>query len=137
MSGQLSNKGEELALNAVFKGQTVYVGLSRSSAPLTDTSTLSSVTEVTDTAYSRKVITFGNVAQEGGVGVLKNTVQIDFAPWNANSPSNITAVFLTYSATGTSGDIIAYYNIPLASQIQPLKDDPVKIPVNGLTIGLN
>jgi hypothetical protein len=133
MAGQLSNKGEEIALNAVFRGgSSVYLGLSTSA--ITDTTLLSGVTEPTDSSYARKVITFGAPTQVSNVTTVQNDVAIDYTAWVTNAPAKFTYAFITTAQTGTTGDILAWFALDVANQIQPLAGQPVKVPIGGISV---
>lgn len=133
--GQLSNKGEELALAALFNDATkpVYVGLSTTA--LVDTNTTFHASEPTDASYSRLQVTFGTPTQVNGVTTTSNNNKIDYPAWTADATAKITYAFLTYSQTGT-GDIITWFDLALADQHQPVAGQPLSIPAGGLTITL-
>lgn len=132
--GEILKDAQVDALNAVFRAGSIYVGLGTGTIP-TDASTLSNLTEVTDTAYARKLVAWNAPVEESGKSVIKNTSQIDFANWAANQPSAITYAFTTDAQTGTVGKLLAVFD--LNPTIQPTSGQPATIPAQGLTISLD
>jgi hypothetical protein len=122
----MTNAAEVIALNATFRanGTTYYIGLA--TAAILDTSTLATISEVTDTAYTRQVITF-NAPVLGGDGKtgITNSATINFPAWAANQASPITYAFITTVPSAKTGDILAYF--PLTTSISPTATQPASI----------
>jgi hypothetical protein len=139
MPGELSNAGADLALNRVFRNTgtsptALYLGLA--TAAINDSSTLSTISEVTDSGYSRQAVTFSAPADDGaGKRVVKNSADITFGPWAANQPSAITYCFVTDVQTGTSGTIWAWWQ--LDAQKTPAAGETLRFPANNLTMSLD
>lgn len=136
MAGQLSNKGEELVLNTLFRDGTkpVYLGLSTSI--IDDTSTLATISEVNVGSYTRRPVTFSVPTQESDKATIKNSANVDFSAWSIDQPTTIISAFLTYAQTGTAGDILAYFSLDAVNQIKPVTSQPARVPANGLVIQL-
>ena len=135
MAGSLTNAGETLALNTVFRGtDDIYVGLATST--ITETDDLATIVEEDDANYIRELITFGLPIDDGAGGFkIENDNLIEFPAFNAAADNNITYAFITKEATATSGDIIAFAD--LGSGKQPGSGDKLYIPEGGLVITLN
>lgn len=137
MAGQLSNKGEQNALAALFNGSSVYLALS--TAVIDDTTLLSGLVEPTDSSYTtggRKQITFGAPSLVSGSMTVSNTVAIDYPAWAADASAKILYAAVVTAASGTTGDILAWFSLDTVNQIQPLSGQPVKVPVGGITISI-
>lgn len=130
----LSNYGEELVLNTLFRDPTKPVYLGLATAPITDTSTLATISEVTDAGYTRKQVTFSTPVQENGKGTIKNSATLTYGVWQVNQPSKITHAFLTYDQTGTTGNIIEWMPIPTEQQPQPLQSENAIIQANNVIL---
>lgn len=121
-----TNYAETQALNAVFRasGTTYYIGLA--TATITDTSTASTISEVTDTTYARQQITFNAPILEGdGKTSITNSATINFPAWTANQATAITYAFITDSPTKGAGNILAY--LALTTSISPTAGQPASI----------
>ena len=110
MAGQLSQAGAVLALNKVFRNTgtspaALYLGLA--TAAITDTDTLSTITEVATAGYSREGITFD--AQAGDPSAISNSVDVLFGPFSADPPA-VGYCFVTDAASGTGGTIYAFWD---------------------------
>lgn len=119
MAGSLSNAGEELALNMLFrntgtKPSAVYLGLATSAVGESDG--LGDITEEDDAGYSRLEVTFGAPSQVEGAATVENSAQLEFGPWSAEADNAITHAFLCDAETGTSGDILAWFELPNSKQ---------------------
>ena len=120
MAGSLTDYAEELALNMLFRNtgtmpSAIYLGLSTSLVD--ETSTLASITEEDDSGYARQTVTFAAPAQSGtGPAEVENDAQIEFGPWTVAADLPITHAFLCDAETGTSGNILAYFDLPSSKQ---------------------
>jgi len=120
MAGCLTDYAEELVLNALFRNTgtmptNVYLGLATSIVD--ETSTLADITEEDDSGYARKAVTFSAPVQSGtGSAEVENDAQIEFGPWSAAADQPITHAFLCDAETGTSGNVIAYFEFSAAKQ---------------------
>lgn len=138
MAGQLSNAGEELALNMLFrntgtKPTNVYLGLT--TVAVAEANGLADITEEGDATYARQEITFAAPAQEGGKGTVKNSAAINFGPWTANALAPITHAFITDVSTGTAGVILAYFTLPDAKS--PVLGETLTVPIDNLVFDLD
>lgn len=114
MAGQLSTTGANIALDAATgratqTARTVYLAL-LTAAP-SDATTVATMTEVTTSGYSRQAVTFS--APTGDPSTSSNTATITFGPFSADPP-NVPYAALVSSASGTGGDLIAYWTADIA-----------------------
>ena len=135
MSGSLTNAGETLALNKVFRGaDDIYVGLATSI--INETDDLATIIEEDDENYTRKLVTFSSPVDDGtGVFKIENNSMIEFPAFSAAADNNITYTFITKEVSATSGDILAFAD--LGTGKQPGDGDKLYIPTGGLVITLN
>jgi len=136
--GNLANEGEEFVINFLLRNtgtrpENVYLGLA--TAAIDDTGTLATITEEDDTAYARQAITFGAPAQNLGKAETKNTAALEFGPWDAAASHSITYGFITDAASGTSGMIIAWFE--LAAAKQPSAGETLTVPIDDLVFDLD
>ncbi len=135
MAGSLTNAGEALALNKVFRdNDDIYVGLATST--INEADDLATIIEEDDANYIRKLITFTSPVDDGtGSFKIENDVLVEFPAFSADADNNITYAFITKEFTATSGDIIAFAD--LGSGKQPGAGDKLYIPAGGLVISLD
>jgi hypothetical protein len=110
-SGKFADEGNDLALSLLLHigtptaPTTLYVGLA--TAAVTETSTLATITEVSDGAYyARQAVTFSTPGDVGGKRTVHNTGDLTFGTFNTGGIA-VTHAFLTNVASGTSGKVIA------------------------------
>jgi hypothetical protein len=150
MAGSLTNYGEKLAMNVLFRkgmsapegsptsapnGATgLFIGLAKGT--ITENNVLTSqVTEVTDANYHRQHFTFTEPVEDvTGYAVVKNTGDIQFGPWAANEAQAITYCFITDAQNGT-GNIIAYMS--LDSPKTPASGDMLVFYADGLAFSID
>jgi len=135
MAGSLTNAGEALALNKVFRdNDDIYVGLATST--INEADDLATIIEEDDANYIRKLITFTSPVDDGtGSFKIENDVLVEFPAFSADADNNITYAFITKEATATSGDIIAFAD--LGQGKQPGTGGKLYIPAGGLEITLD
>lgn len=113
-SGKIANEGNDLALSLLLHigspsaPSAVYVGLT--TVIPTEASTLSTITEVSDTGYSRQAVTFSTPADSSGKRATHNTAQITFGAFT-NGGIAVVGAFLTTASSGTSGTLIACFDL--------------------------
>ena len=132
-TGELSNAGADVALNTLFRTDTMYLGLA--TATIDDTTTLATVVEEDDTNYERKTISFNAPADVGGKQTIKNSGAVAFDAWAENASSAITWAFITTVATLAVGNIVAYFALPTAKQ--PAAGETLTIPDQGCTFDID
>jgi len=132
-TGELSNAGADVALNTLFRTDTMYLGLA--TATNDDTTTLATVVEEDDTNYERKTISFNAPADVGGKQTIKNSGAVAFDAWAENASSAITWAFITTVATLAVGNIVAYFALPTAKQ--PAAGETLTIPDQGCTFDID
>lgn len=135
MAGSLTNAGEALALNEVFRGDDdIYVGLATST--ITETDDLATIVEEDDANYVRELITFTAPVDDGtGSFKIDNDALVEFPAFSDDADNNITYAFITKEATATSGDIIALAD--LGPGKMPGAGGKLYIPAGGLVITLD
>lgn len=135
MPGQLSTVGANIALDAATgratqAARTVYLCL-LTGAP-TDATTVATMTEVTTAGYARQVCAF--TAPTSDPSIVSNTSTITFGPFTADPP-NVPYLALVSSASGTSGDFIAYWTADTARDAA--NGESIQVPAGGLTLSLD
>lgn len=135
MAGQLSTVGSNIALDAATgratqSARTVYLAL-LTVAP-TDSTTPASMTEVTTTGYARQACTWS--APTGDPATSSNTATITFGPFTADPPS-IAYAALVSSASGTSGDLIAYWTADVAQDATT--GQSIQVAAGALTLSID
>ena len=113
MAGQASTVGSKIMLDAASgratqTSRTTYLAL-LTAAP-TDASTLATMTEVTTAGYSRQAVTWSDPA---ATETTSNSNTITFGPFTADPP-NVTHCALVSAASGTTGDLIWWWNLDTA-----------------------
>lgn len=114
MAGQASTVGANAALDAMTgratqTARTTYLAL-LTAAP-GDTTTLTTMSEVSATGYSRQSVTWS--APSGDPSSTSNSGVITFGPFSTD-PANVTHVALVSAASGTTGDFIYYWTADVA-----------------------
>lgn len=132
MAGELSNAGANLALNTIFRTDTIYLGLATST--IDDETTLATVVEEDDANYVRKVISFNAPSDVGGKQTIKSNGAVAFDAWESNASDPITWAFITTVATLSEGDILAYFALTTAKQ--PATGETLTIPDQGCTFDI-
>jgi len=118
MDGSLTNRGEELALELMFRNGTeqpsnIYLGLA-TNASLGEDVTLSTIAEVDDTGYARQEVVFNAPTLVDGKQLIENGSQQEFGPWANDEDVGVTYAFLTDVSSGTTGNVLALYEISTA-----------------------
>jgi len=101
MAGSLTNIGEELMLNLVFRSTgtaptNIYLGLATndvSTETLEDTSVFADVIEEDDAGYIKQEVIFNAPTQVSGKATIDNNADLEFGPWSADADSAITYAF--------------------------------------------
>lgn len=114
MTGQPSTAGANIGLDAktgraTQTARTTYIAL-LTAAP-SDTTTLSTMTELSATGYSRQACAW--TAPSGDPSSTSNTSLITFGPVSTD-PANVTHLALVSASSGTSGDFIFYWTADTA-----------------------
>lgn len=105
----LTNAGERLLAEIFFRGGTrpskFYIGLA--TGTIDENSTLATISEISDSGYSRQEITFGEpVTDDNGTTWIANDSTIQFGPFTSNH--TVTYGFITDVPSGTDGTLILY-----------------------------
>lgn len=135
----LTNYTEETVLNAFFRGATfvspatVYVGLA--TAAITDTDDLATIVEEDDANYARQTITFGAPVDNAGAAEIANDALVSFPAYAANASGAVTYGFVTDAASGTTGNVLAWFAFTEGKQA--LAGEVVTIPAGDVTINLD
>lgn len=114
MPGQLSTTGANIALDAATgratqSARTTYLAL-LTAAP-TDSTTVTTMSELVATGYSRQAVTWA--APSSDPSSTSNTATITWGPFSSD-PANVTHIALVSSASGLSGDLIMYWTADTA-----------------------
>lgn len=132
MAGKLAYKAAELALAASLAGR--YVAL-LTAAPSGPAATLASLAEYSATGYTRQAVTFGTATGTPRVAANTNTITTS-ALTGATGLVTLTHWALVSSASGTSGDLIAYGDLAGADR-SPEAGQAVTLAVGALTVSLD
>lgn len=115
MPGEFSDAGSLKALDAVTGRATVTLGttyLALLTAAPTDTTTPATMTEYGATGYSRQTVTWSSPALNGSsIPETSNSGTLTFGPFTAGTGSTITHCALVTSASGTTGEIRAFWSL--------------------------
>jgi hypothetical protein len=114
VAGEASSVGAGIALDAMSgratqTARTTYLVL-LTAAP-SDSTTLSTMSELSATGYSRQAVTWS--APSGDPRVTSNSGTITFGPVTTD-PANITHAALVSASSGTSGDFIYSWTLDTA-----------------------
>lgn len=135
MPGELSDKGADIALDAVSgratqTARTMYLAL-LTAAP-TDATTPATMTEYSAAGYARPTFTPTTPAASGGVRRFSNSAQITIGPLTgANGSTAITHAALVSSASGTTGDLVCFWTLDASRT--PAANDSIQIAANAFT----
>lgn len=129
MAGNLTNIGEELALNMLFRDtgtmpSSIELGLATNdidSSALGDESTFSDVTEEDDEGYAKQEVTFTSPEQVDGKATIENNAQLEFGPWSEDADNAITYAFLV----DNNDNLLGVFELP--SEKQPLAGESIII----------
>lgn len=137
MAGELSTKGAQIALDAAFgtttaTARSMYVALL--TATPTDATTPATMTEYAATGYSRQLVEF-TAATSADPPVAANTNLETFGPFTAGTGATVTCAALVSSASGTSGDLVAWWT--LTASKTPTTGESLTIAAGALTMSLD
>ena len=139
MPGEFSQVGATIGLDAVTgratqTARTMYLAL-LTAAP-SDTTTLATMTEYAATGYSRQAYTPAAPADNAGAQRTSNTNTISFGPLTgANGGSTITHAALVSAASGTTGDLVAFWTLDASRT--PAANDTVTVAASAITLSLD
>lgn len=139
MAGQFSDAGSSKALDAVTGRATVSSGttyLALLTAAPGDTTTLAGMTEYTATGYARQAVTWDTPTLNGSnVPETANDATVTFGPFTAGTGASITHAALVDAASGTSGDILAWWELDDART--PSTNDSVEVTTGNLKLSVD
>jgi hypothetical protein len=124
----LLNEGEALVLGLLKEQVTMYVGICTSQPGEDDT--LTTITELNDSGYSRKPVTFGAVSIDANGTYISNSATIEFGPFAGEH--TIRYYFITNAASGTNGSLIFGGAFTQSKQVG--ENDTLVIPVGNLKL---
>jgi len=139
MAGQFSDAGSNRALDAVtgratVSSATTYLAL-LTAAP-GDTTTLATMTEYGATGYSRQAVTWSSPALNGSnVPESSNSGTVTFGPFTAGTGATITHAALVSAASGTTGSILAWWDLDNART--PSTNDSVEVTNGNLKLSVD
>lgn len=139
MTGQLSQQGANRAVMAGV-GQSVsaeagmYLGLGTAIPTDPDTADLAAwgTAEVSDSGYSRATVSW--TAPAGDPSQIETDADITFGPFN-DTVGEVGWVFLTSADSGTSGDVLAYWEA--TTHRTPDAGDSIRINAGDLTLDVD
>lgn len=139
MAGQFSDAGSDKALDAVtgratVSSATTYLAL-LTSAP-GDTTSLASMAEYTATGYSRQSVTWSAPSlNASNVPETSNSGTVTFGPFTAGTGAEITHAALVTAASGTTGSILAWWQLDAART--PSTNDSVEVTTGNLKLSVD
>ena len=139
MPGQFSDAGSNKALDAVtgratVSSATTYLAL-LTSAP-GDTTSLGSMAEYTATGYSRQAVSWAAPSLNvSNVPETSNSATVTFGPFTAGTGDVITHAALVSAASGTSGSILAWWELDNART--PSTNDSVEVTSGNLKLAVD
>lgn len=139
MAGQFSDAGSDKALDAVtgratVSSATTYLAL-LTSAP-GDTTSLASMAEYTATGYSRQSVTWSAPSlNASNVPETSNSGTVTFGPFTAGTGAEITHAALVTAASGTTGSILAWWELDAART--PSTNDSVEVTTGNLKLSVD
>lgn len=136
MPGELSQTGANIALDIVTGrdagpgARTTYLAL-LTAAP-SDTTTLSTMSEVSAAGYSRQSVAW--TAPSGDPSSTENSATITFGPFTAD-PTNVTHCALVSAASGTTGDFLMHWALDVAKDAAT--DESIEFAAGALVMTLD
>ena len=121
MAAQLYDEGATDILGVYFRAATVrtsfYVGLGSGTRPTGDTTIMTGLTEVTGTGYARNLLS-NNTTDWPSLTLQSSEVAVDSKQvtftCSSGTWSTYNYVFLTTTSSGTSGPLIASWDVGTA-----------------------
>ena len=134
MPGFLTDYNAPLVLDTITKRGTATSYLEILTAAPTHTSTLSTVTELSISGYSRQAVTWSVPAFNSSAGAwsTSNTAAVVFGPFATDMTSIAIYLILVSAASGTSGNI--QYAFQLDLNFEALAGTPVQVDIGALAI---
>lgn len=125
MSGKIHYEGQEYLGLVSLKNtshETLYIGLYTNASELTRNQTMANITEVTGGGYARKVLNTADWVVDPVKTVQQGTL---FAQprqtWLFDSAvGNVTGYFITTSAIGTTGKLVASEHFPYPANVNQI-----------------
>lgn len=140
MAGEFSDTGGKRALDAVTgrataTARTTYLALLTAAPSDATTDGTISVTEYAATGYSRQTVTWTTPALNGSsIPESSNSGVLTFGPFTAGTGSTITHAALVSAASGTSGDMLAWWSLDTSRT--PAVNDSVSVAANALKLSV-
>ena len=140
MAGQFSDTGGKRALDAVTGRATVtlrntYLALLTAAPSDATTDGTITVTEYAATGYGRVQVTWTTPALNGSsIPETSNSGVLTFGPFTASTGAQITHAALVSAASGTSGDLLAWWD--LDTPRTPAVNDSVSVAANALKLSV-
>lgn len=138
MTGAASDKGADIALDAVFgratqTARTVYLALYTSDPGRT--ATPATAGEYSATGYARVAYTPNTPATSGSGRLTNNTNAITFGPiTGATGSVSITHVCAVSSSSGTTGDLLWRWAVDTARS--PAAGDSISVAIGAVTASI-
>lgn len=130
MAGELSTYGAKTSLDWVL-GTATYLALC--TTPLTDAATVATMAECVTPGYARKTVAWG-AATSASPSVAANSALVTFGPVTSDMTVPVVSVALVSTASGTSGNLVAWWLLDEAMQVQ--NGQSLQIAVGKLTMSL-
>lgn len=133
--GKIAKTSQEAMLTAEFITKPTYVAFC-TNATIDDDTLIAVITEPTDTAYVRKQVSFGAVAQEAmdatTKSVIRNSAKISMYTQAANASTPITHVLFMDSVNKGTGVLKAWHK--LTTPLNPTAGQPIEFALGALFV---
>jgi hypothetical protein len=140
MPGEFSDTGGKRALDAVtgratVTSRTTYLALLTAAPSDATTDGTISVTEYAATGYARQTVAWTTPALNGSsIPESSNSGVLTFGPFTAGTGSTITHAALVSAASGTTGDMLAWWSLDTSRT--PAVNDSVSVAANALKLSV-
>jgi len=140
MAGEFSDTGGKRALDAVTGRATVtsratYLALLTAAPSDATTDGTITVTEYAATGYSRQTVTWSAPALNGSsIPESSNTGILTYGPFTAGTGGVVTHAALVSAASGTSGDMLAWWNLDTSRT--PAVNDSITVAASALKLSV-
>jgi len=140
MAGEFSDTGGKRALDAVTGRATVtsratYLALLTAAPSDATTDGTITVTEYAATGYSRQTVTWSAPALNGSsIPESSNTGILTYGPFTAGTGAVVTHAALVSAASGTSGDMLAWWNLDTSRT--PAVNDSITVAASALKLSV-
>lgn len=140
MAGEFADPGGYRSLDAVtgratVSSRTTYLALLTAAPSDAQTVGTISVTEYGATGYARQSVTWASPTLVSNVPQTSNSDALTFGPFTAGTGAQITHAALVSAASGTSGDLVAWWE--LTTPRTPAANDSITVAAGAITLSVD